>query len=212
MASSQQTSLSSLDIIRAALSKDNPVLVQVLGICSALAVTGMVSTTLVMGVALMVVTALSCLLVSLLRASIPYRVRLMVQMLVISVFVILVHLYLRAYHLEMSKALGPYVGLIITNCIVLGRCEAFAIRSKPLPALVDGLANGAGYALVLLCIAVIRELLGSGSLLGHRILAADFQPLMFFQTAPGAFLTLGAVVWVVKSIWPQSSDAGEHDA
>jgi Na+-transporting NADH:ubiquinone oxidoreductase subunit D len=212
MASIQNSKPGLLSIIREALGKDNPVLAQVLGICSALAITGLVSTTLVMGLALMLVTSLSCLMVSLLRNTIPYRVRLMVQMMVISVFVILVHLYLRAYHLEMSKALGPYVGLIITNCIVLGRCEAFAIRSKPLPAFLDGLANGAGYALVLLCIAVIRELLGGGTLLGHSVFPASFQPAMFLKTAPGAFLTLGVVVWVVKSIWPQTGAAPDHES
>jgi Na+-transporting NADH:ubiquinone oxidoreductase subunit D len=211
MASSQNSKSGSMGIIREALGKDNPVLVQVLGICSALAVTSLVSTTLVMGLALMIVTSLSCLLVSLLRDTIPYRVRLMVQMMLISVLVILIHLYLRAYHLEMSKSLGPYVGLIITNCIVLGRCEAFALRSKPLPAFLDGLANGAGYALVLLAIAIIREPLGGGTLLGYNVVPAGFQPAMFFKTAPGAFLTLGVVVWVVKSIWPQRGGVPDHE-
>ncbi|MGI5924314.1 MAG: Rnf-Nqr domain containing protein [Lentisphaeria bacterium] len=211
MASSQSSKSGPMGIIREALGKDNPVLVQVLGICSALAVTSLVSTTLVMGLALMIVTSLSCLLVSLLRDTIPYRVRLMVQMMLISVLVILIHLYLRAYHLEMSKSLGPYVGLIITNCIVLGRCEAFALRSKPLPAFLDGLANGAGYALVLLAIAIIREPLGGGTLLGYNVVPTGFQPAMFFKTAPGAFLTLGVVVWVVKSIWPQRGDAPDHE-
>lgn len=212
MASSQNSKPGPMGIIREAVGKDNPVLTQVLGICSALAVTGLVSTTLVMGLALMIVTALSCLLVSLLRNTIPYRVRLMIQMLVISVFVILVHLYLRAYHLEMSKALGPYVGLIITNCIVLGRCEAYAIRSRPLPAFVDGLANGAGYALVLLCIAVVRELLGGGTVLGYAMVPANFQPAMLLKTAPGAFLTLGVLVWIVKSIWPDADATANKDS
>lgn len=201
---------------REGVGRNNPILVQALGICSALAVTGMVNPTLVMGLALLFVASLSCLLISLLRHTIPHRVRLIVQMLIISTLVILVDLYLRAYHFEMSETLGPYVGLIITNCLILGRCEGFAMRNGPLASFFDGLGNAAGYALVLLIIALIREPLGSGTLCGYPIMDhlaamlpntsgadADIYPrAMLLRAAPGAFITMGVVVWVVRAIWP----------
>ena len=191
-------SLSSLT--KSGVATNNPVLVQTLGICSALAVTGLVSTTLVMGFSLMLVTSLSCLFVSLLRDTIPHRVRLMVQMLVISVFVIFIHLYLRAFQYDTSRALGPYVGLIITNCIVLGRCEGYSLRHGPVASFVDGLANAFGYALVLLCVSIVREGFGGGTLLGWKWSPATFRPALILKSAPGAFLTLGVLVWIVKGI------------
>ena len=178
----------------------NPVLVQALGVCSALAVTRQVGSALVMGVSLMLVTGLSSMLVSLLRDTIPPRVRLMVQMRVISVFVIVMHLFLDAHFYETSRAFGPYFDLIITNCIVLGRTEGYALRHPAWPSLVDGVANGAGYALVLVVVALLREGLGEGALLGWRWAPAGYVPSLFMLSAPGAFLTLGALIWLVKGL------------
>jgi Na+-transporting NADH:ubiquinone oxidoreductase subunit D len=185
------------------MTTENPVLRHSLGICSALAVTGYVSTTLVMVAALLFVAGLSCLGVSLLRNVTPGRVRLIMQMLVISTLVILVHLFLRAYHYDMSRALGPYVGLIITNCLILGRCEGYAMRNGPLLSFLDGLGSAAGYGLVLLAIALIREPLGHGTLLGSRVMPGGYEPAMLVGGAPGAFLAMGVVVWIVRSIWPE---------
>ena len=187
----------------------NPILCQSLGICSALAVTGYVSTTLVMGAALLFVASLSTLSVSLLRNVTPHRVRLIVQMLIISMLVIVVHLFLRAWWFDMSKALGPYVGLIITNCLILGRCEGYAMRNGPVMSFLDGLGSAAGYALVLLTISVIREPLGNGTFLGYNIMGQSFLPVRLIGAAPGAFLAMGIVVWVVSAVWP-GLQAAEH--
>jgi len=181
----------------------NPVLVHALGVCSALAVTGFVATTLVMGAALLFVASISTLIVSLLRNLMPHRVRLIAQMLIVSLLVIIVHLLLRAFWFDMSTALGAYVGLIITNCLILGRCESCALRSSPLPAFLDGLGSAAGYSLVLLLIAIIREPLGHGTLLGMSVMPDGFMSVMLVAKAPGAFLAMGIVVWVVRSIWPE---------
>jgi len=189
---------------------ENPILRQVLGICSCLAVTGFVSTAVVMGLALVLTTSVSALMISLIRNLIPNRVRLIIQMLLISVLVIFIHLFLRAYYFDMSKALGPYVGLIITNCVLLGRCEAYAMRNKPLPSFFDGLGNGAGYALILLIIALIREPLGSGTLLGYRVMPADFMPVAMIGSAPGAFMVMGILILIVRSIWPEKPITEEH--
>jgi Na+-transporting NADH:ubiquinone oxidoreductase subunit D len=200
------------DYARAAadgVGRRNPVLVQALGICSALAVTGMVSTTLVMCAALLFVASASSLIISLLREWIPHRVRLIYQMLVISTMVILVDLYLKAYWVEMSGALGPYVGLIITNCLILGRCEGYALRNGPLLSALDGLGSAAGYGLVLLAIAVIREPIGQGELLGYAILPAGYERVQLIAGPPGAFLAMGVIVWIVRSIWPEP-ESSEH--
>jgi len=190
----------------------NPVLCHALGICSALAVTGFVSTTLVMGAALLFVATASSFLVSLLRNATPFRVRLIAQMVVISVLVILVHLLLQAYWFDMSEALGPYVALIITNCLVLGRCEAFAMRQGPIRSALDGLGSAMGYALVLLAIAVVREPLGSGTLLGVAIMPAGYLPARLIGGPPGAFLAMGLVIWIVRTIWPQQEPAVHPEA
>lgn len=190
----------------------NPILCHSLGICSALAVTGYVSTTLVMGCALLFVASLSTLAVSLLRKVTPFRVRLMVQMLIISTLVILVHLFLRAYFFDMSRALGPYVGLIITNCLILGRCEGYAMRNGPVVSFLDGLGSAAGYALVLLAISVIREPLGHGTLLGYSVVPAGFMPAMLVGSAPGAFLAMGIVVWLVRAAWPETEPTQHPEA
>lgn len=196
--------------VKDGIGVENPVLRHTLGVCSALAVTGFVDTTLVMCAALLFVASISSLLVSLLRNIIPHRVRLIAEMLVISMLVIIVHLYLRAYWFDMSKALGPYVGLIITNCLILGRCEAYAMRNNPLMSFLDGLGSAAGYGLVLLAIALVREPLGSGTLLGMRVMPGSFLPMQLIAAAPGAFLAMGIVVWIVRSFWPEVEPTEPH--
>lgn len=178
---------------------DNPILVQVIGICSALAVTNLMMNSLIMGLALTFVTALSSLTVSLLKDYTPKHIRMMVQVLIISVFVIVVDIFLKAYMPSMSKALGPYVGLIITNCIIMGRAEAFAIANKPIPSMLDGIASGLGYTLVLLMISFVRELLGFGSVFGIRIMPASFTPWTMMIMPPSAFFILACIMWFANS-------------
>ncbi len=193
------------DVVLTALWDDNPVFRQILGICSALAVTNLVLNTMVMGIAVVFTTALSGLTVSYLRNWTPRVIRMMIEVLVIAFYVILFDQALKAYWPEMSRNLGPYVGLIITNCIIMGRAEAFANANPPLLSFVDGFFSGLGYAIVLLCVATIRELLGMGTLLGI--------PVPFFSSPlwdrwiimvmpPGAFFTLAIIVWLARSIQP----------
>ena len=183
--------------------KNNPVIHQVLGICSALAVTNRLENALVMGVALIFVTAMSNLLVSLLRSLMPRRIRMIVEVAIIATFVIIFDQFLKAFYWDMSKQLGPYVGLIITNCIVMGRAEAFATQNPPLLSAVDGIANGIGYAIILALIAVFRELLGSGTLLGVEVLSAAWYPRNILMVlAPGAFFTAGFLIWIINAIRP----------
>ena len=180
------------------LGKNNPVFVQILGICSTLAVTNKVQNTMVMVLGVTFATALSAWTVSLLRKLIPSRIRMMVETMIIAAYVILVDIILKAYYPEMWKQLGPYVGLIITNCIVMGRVEAFALTNKPLPSLVDGLASGLGYAYVLLIIAAVRELMGSGSLWGYRILGPWWTNWAIMVMPPGGFFILAIAIWVIR--------------
>jgi Na+-transporting NADH:ubiquinone oxidoreductase subunit D len=196
-------------IFRDGLWKDNPVLRQILGICSTLAVTNLVVNTLVMNAGLIFTVAMSSLTVSFLRNYTPMRIRMMAQTLVIASYVIIVDLVIKAYLPDISEALGPYVGLIITNCIVMGRCEAFAKNNPPWPSFVDGIAVGLGYALVLLIIAVIRETLGFGTVLGHRIMPPGFTPWTIMIMAPGAFFTLGIFTWIVKTVSPDPGEAAK---
>ncbi len=199
----------SIDIIKDGLWKNNPVTVQILGICSTLAVTNIFLNTLVMGLGLTFVTAFSALTISLIRNWIPPRVRMMVQTLIISSFVVIVDISLKAYIPNISKALGPYVGLIITNCIIMGRMEAFASQNPPGPAFVDGIISGIGYSWILLVIAFFRELLGFGTILGFPVL----DPLMrslgasegwvqwaFMIMAPGGFFMLASFIWIANTI------------
>jgi Na+-transporting NADH:ubiquinone oxidoreductase subunit D len=180
------------------IGANNPVFVQILGICSTLAVTNVVANTLVMCAGLIWTTAMSNLSVSLLRRWIPARVRMIVETLIIAVWVIVVDVAVRAYLPDVSRQLGPYVGLIITNCIVMGRTEAFGLANPPAMSLLDGLASGLGYAYVLLIVSVIRELLGSGSRLGCRIMGAWWTNWSIFTMAPGAFFLLALFIWIVK--------------
>ena len=191
------------------LWKDNPVLRQILGICSTLAVTNLMVNTLVMDVGLIFTVCLSSLTVSLLRKYTPMRIRMMVQTLIIASYVIIVDLLIKAYLPDISEALGPYVALIITNCIIMGRCEAFARHNPPVPALIDGLGMSLGYSLVLITIAFIREPLGFGTLLGFRIMPEGFVHWTVMIMAPGAFLTLGILVLILKYFRPLAEKGKE---
>ena len=183
------------------LAANNPVIVQILGICSALAVTVKLEPAFVMGLSVMFVTAFSNLVMSLLRNSVPSRIRIIVQLIVIATLVIVVDQVLRAFVYDVSKQLSVYVGLIITNCIVMGRVEAFALGNKPWPAFVDGVANGIGYALILVIVAFFRELFGSGTLFGFDVLTRfgyTNNSLMLFP--PMALIIVGCIIWVHRTI------------
>ncbi len=179
---------------------DNPIARQILGICSALAVTNLMKNSLVMGLGLIFVTAFSELTVSLIRQWTPKHIRMMVQVLIISAYVIIVDIFLKAYFPEISTALGPYVGLIITNCIIMGRCEAFAQSNPPHVAFIDGVAMGSGYTLVLLSIAFVRELLGFGSTFGIAVLGESWVPWSIMIMPPGAFFMLGILIWILHTL------------
>jgi Na+-transporting NADH:ubiquinone oxidoreductase subunit D len=198
--------LTNFDIFKAGLWKDNPVLRQILGICSTLAVTNLLINTIVMSAGLIFTLALSSLTVSLLRTYTPLRIRMMVQTLIIASYVIIVDIMIKAYLPDISEALGPYVGLIITNCIIMGRCEAFAKNNPPWPSFLDGVAVGLGYAFVLMIIAFFREGLGFGTLFGYRILPDSFTPWTVMIMAPGAFFMLGILVWVVRLLFPETGE------
>jgi Na+-transporting NADH:ubiquinone oxidoreductase subunit D len=186
---------------------ENPVFRQILGICSALAVTNLMINTFIMGLSLIFVTSLSSITVSALRKATPVRTRMMVQTLIIASYVIIVDIMLKAYLPHISEALGPYVGLIITNCIIMGRCEGFARNNKPWPSFLDGVASGAGYALVLLVVAFFREILGFGTVFGQKVMPENFVNWTIMITPAGAFFMLGAVIWVVRSIGPKEVEA-----
>lgn len=174
---------------------NNPLAIQVLGICSSLAVTNRLENSLVMGAALIFVTVGSNLIVSLLRKCTPHRIRMIAEVAIISTFVIVFDQFLKAFYWDMSKQLGPYVGLIITNCIVMGRAEAFALQNPPIVSMVDGFANGLGYAIVLAIIGFSRELLGTGEIFGHSVLSGQwYTPNQIMILAPGAFFALGIVI------------------
>ena len=179
--------------------KGNPITVLVLGICSSLAVTVQLKGALVMALSVTIVTGLSSLVVSLLRNTIPNRVRIIVQLVVVAMMVILVDQVLKAYAYAIDKQLSVYIGLIITNCLVMGRIEAFALGNKPIPSLLDGLANGVGYGLILIIVAFFRELLGSGTLLGMRVLPAGYIPNNLVILPPFALILLGCIIWVHRA-------------
>lgn len=183
-------------IFKDQIATDNPVLVQVIGICSALAVTNLALNSLIMGLALTFVTGLSSFTLSLMKKATPSHLRMVVQVFVISFYVIVVDIFLRAYMPEMSKTLGPYVGLIITNCIIMGRAEAYAISNPPVASLVDGAAAGIGYTLVLLAVAVVREILGFGTIFGFQVMPEGFTPWTLMVMPPGAFFILPIIMWI----------------
>jgi Na+-transporting NADH:ubiquinone oxidoreductase subunit D len=188
------------NIMSMGLWVDNPVFRQLIGICSALAVTNLMVNSLVMGIGLTFVTALSSFTISAIRQFTPKHIRMMVQVLIIAAYVIMVDIYLKAYMPELSKALGPYVGLIITNCIIMGRAEAYAQKNKPIPSFIDGIANGLGYTGVLLFIAFFRELMGFGTLFGIRILGDWWTSWTIMIMPPSAFFLLAIVIWITHNI------------
>ncbi len=182
------------------LTDDNPVTMQVLGICSALAVTAQMNPTLVMGIAVTVVIVFSNLVISLIRNLIPSRIRIIVQLGIVATMVALVDMVLRAYAYDLAKQLSVFVGLIITNCIVMGRLEAFAMGNKPWDSVLDGLGSGFGYTWVILAIAFFRELFGSGKLFGHEILVQlGYQNNGMMSIPIGAFMILGIIIWVQRA-------------
>ncbi len=202
-----------LEIFADGIYRINPITVQILGICSALAVTNRVDNAAVMGGALIFVSIFSNLLVSLLRKAIPLRIRMITEVAIIATFVIVFDQFLKAYYWEMSKQLGPYVALIITNCIVMGRAEAFAIQNPPIPAIFDGIANGIGYSIILILIALVREIVGSGSLtiFGTQIftlMELGYTKNLLFVLAPGAFFTAGFLMWFLNAF---NKNKGKED-
>jgi len=188
----------------------NPITLQILGICSALAVTTSVSAALTLGAALTIVLMISNGIISLVRNHLPTSVRLIVQITIVASLVIVVDQLLKAYAYEISQRLSIFVGLIVTNCLVLGRIESFAMRNPPWPSVLDGLGNGLGYSFVLLIVGTIRELLGAGSFLGVQVLA--FQPLNLLLLAPSAFFILGLLVWFIRSCKPAQVEKSEFNA
>ena len=186
---------------------NNPVVVQVLGICSALAVTTQMKPALVMGISLTCVLAFANVIISLLRNTIPNRIRIIVQLVVVAALVIIVNQILKAYAYEVSKQLSVYVGLIITNCILMGRLEAFALGNKPWPALMDGLGNGLGYAIILFVVATFREFFGSGTLFGIDVIARfvnetgydGYQNCGIFVMPTSALILIGCIIWYLRS-------------
>ena len=185
--------------------KGNPITVLVLGICSSLAVTVEMKGALVMALSVTIVTGLSSLVLSMMRNTIPNRVRIIVQLVVVALMVILVDQFLKAYAYGIDKQLSVYIGLIITNCIVMGRIEAFALGNKPIPSLLDGLANGVGYGLILIVVAFFRELFGSGTLFGLRIIPESFYAAGYVNNGlvilpPMALILIGCIIWIQRSI------------
>ncbi|TDT72007.1 Na+-transporting NADH:ubiquinone oxidoreductase subunit D [Hypnocyclicus thermotrophus] len=189
-----------MSILKENLWENNPVFVQILGICSTLAVTNNLTNTFIMTVALIFVTAFSSLTVSLLKEYIPKKVRMIIQTLIIAFYVIFVDILLRAYLPNISKALGPYVGLIITNCIIMGRAEAFAQSNPPILSFWDGFTSGLGYMWVLMIIAFFREFLGFGTLFGISVAPSGFTTWTIMIMAPSAFFLLGTLIWISKTI------------
>jgi Na+-transporting NADH:ubiquinone oxidoreductase subunit D len=194
-------------ILKDNLWTSNPIFIQILGICSALAVTNNLRNTAIMAIGVSLTTAFSSLTLSAMKDLIPRKVRMIIQVLVISFYVIIIDILLRAYLPVVSKQLGPYVGLIITNCIIMGRAEAFAQANKPLLSWWDGLTSGLGYMAVLMAIAVVRELLGFGTLFGIMIMPETFVPWTIMIMAPSAFFLVAMVMW-----WAKSVQAGRQSA
>ena len=181
--------------------KGNPITVLILGICSSLAVTVELKGACVMALSVTIVTAVSSLICSIIRKTIPNRVRIIVQLVVVALMVILVDQVLKAFAFAVSKQLSVYIGLIITNCIVMGRIEAFALGNKPIPSFLDGLANGLGYGLILIIVAFFRELLGSGTLFGIPVLSAiGYTNNGLMILPPMALIIIGIIIWIQKPI------------
>lgn len=192
-------------VFAAPLNIDNPILVQVLGICSALAVTAQLEPAIVMGLSVTVITAFSNVIISLIRKTIPNRIRIIIQLVVVAALVTIVSMILKAFAYDVSVKLSVYVGLIITNCILMGRLEAFAMMNGPWESFLDGIGNGLGYAYILVIIGGVRELLGAGTLLGYKIIPTSVYELGYenngMMTMPAmAMILLGCVIWVHRAI------------
>ncbi len=197
------------------LIDNNPITLQVLGICSALAVTSSMSVALVMSIAVTLVTAFSSMFISMLRNQIPSSIRIIVQMVIIASLVILVDQVLKAYAYEISKTLSVFVGLIITNCIVMGRAEAFAMKNPPVDSFIDGVGNGLGYGLLLMVVSFFRELFGSGSLFGVTIFETVnnggwYVPNGLLLLPPSAFFVIGLLIWAVRTWKPGQVEEREY--
>lgn len=197
-------SVKNLKLLKGPLNKTNPITLQVLGICSALAVTAQLKPAIVMAISVTIVAAIANLAISLLRNTIPNRIRIIVQLVVIATLVIIVDQVLKAFVYDASKKLSVFVGLIITNCIIMGRLEAFALGNKPWPSLLDGIGNGIGYGLILVIVAFFRELLGSGTLYGYQIVPHSFFEAGYVNNGfmilpPMALITIGVIIWVQRS-------------
>ncbi|NUU64517.1 NADH:ubiquinone reductase (Na(+)-transporting) subunit D [Enterobacteriaceae bacterium BIT-l23] len=193
------------------LVENNPITLQILGICSALAVTTKLETAFVMAIAVTLVTAFSSMFISMIRKQIPSSVRIIVQMAIIASLVIVVDQILRAFAYEISKQLSVFVGLIITNCIVMGRAEAYAMKSPPLASFMDGIGNGLGYGAILLVVGFVRELFGSGKLFGVTVLdtvqnGGWYLPNGLFLLAPSAFFLIGLLIWALRTLKPQQQE------
>jgi len=190
------------------LNINNPVTVQILGICSALAVTAKLEPALVMGFSVAIIVAVSNLVISLMRNTMPNRIRIIVQLVVVAALVTIVSQMLKAFAYDVSVQLSVYVGLIITNCILMGRLEAFAMSNRPWESFVDGLGNGFGYAIILVIVAFIRELLGSGSLLGFQVIPQSFYDFGYMNCGlmvmpPMALIILGCIIWAQRAKYPE---------
>ncbi len=193
-------------VLKDPLMNNNPITLQVLGICSALAVTVKVDTAVIMTLAVIFVLSMSNTLISLIRNFIPARVRIVIQLAVIASLVILCDQVLRAYMYDMSKQLSVFVGLIITNCIVMGRAEAFAMQNKPGQAFLDGVGNALGYGIILIAVSVFREILGSGTLYGFQVIPTAFYESGYVNNglmvlSPGAFIILGLIIWIQRTVY-----------
>jgi len=194
--------------------KNNPIALQILGVCSALAVTSSMKVTLVMCVALTLVTGFSSMFISSIRNHIPGSIRIIVQMVIIASLVIVVDQFLKAYAFAISKQLSVFVGLIITNCIVMGRAEAYAMKNPPVASFVDGIGNGLGYSVVLICVALVREVLGAGKLMGYEILplvtdGGWYVPNGLLLLPPSAFFLIGGFIWALRSVRKEQVEAPE---
>jgi Na+-transporting NADH:ubiquinone oxidoreductase subunit D len=197
-------SAKNLKLLRDPLNHNNPITVQVLGICSALAVTVKMEPSIVMAISVAVVTGVSNLVISLMRDYIPPRIRIIVQLVVIAMLVIVVDQILKAYAYDVSKQLSVFVGLIITNCIVMGRLEAFAMANKPWPSFIDGIGNGAGYGAILIIVSTVREIFGSGTFFGIKIVPQSFYDAGYMNNGlvilpPMALTIVGLIIWAQKS-------------
>lgn len=193
-----------LKVLTRPFNLENPITVQVLGICSALAVTVQMKPALVMALSVTIVTAFSNLIISVLRNTIPSRIRIIVQLVVVAALVIIVDQILKAYVYDVSKKLSVFVGLIITNCILMGRLEAYAMAQKPWPSFVDGIGNGIGYGFILLTVAFFRELLGSGKFFGMNVIPQSFYDAGYMSNGlmilpPMALITIGVIIWIQRS-------------